>query len=138
MRCKPASTYMFSGLTAGAYFFYPHCQLLKCLLLFSYQCQWWRRFLDGIVWPQEDEKQVKLMMAMIHHCTGMPLTILRQDLWPRTEVRRPRPAAPWRVTSNSTLFIHQHTSTHSVRRKRLYKAFCCCRCAPEGLVSPQG
>ena len=29
-----------------------------------------RRFLDGRVWPQEDEKQVKLMMAMIHHCTG--------------------------------------------------------------------
>ena len=28
------------------------------------------RFLDGRVWPQEDEKQVKLMMAMIHHCTG--------------------------------------------------------------------
>ncbi len=37
------------------------------------------------MWPQEDEKQVKLMMAMIHHCTGMPLTALRQDLWPRTE-----------------------------------------------------
>ena len=29
------------------------------------------RFLDGRVWPQEDEKQVKLMMAMIHHCTGV-------------------------------------------------------------------
>ena len=22
------------------------------------------------MWPLEDEKQVKLMMAMIHHCTG--------------------------------------------------------------------
>ena len=32
----------------------------------------WRRFLDGRVWPLEDEKQVKLMMAMIHHCTGVP------------------------------------------------------------------
>ncbi|CAL5228931.1 g12160 [Coccomyxa viridis] len=31
------------------------------------------RFVDGRVWPQEDEKQVKLMMAMIHHCTGVRL-----------------------------------------------------------------
>ena len=33
------------------------------------------RFLDGRVWPQEDEKQVKLMLAMIHHCTGGSLMI---------------------------------------------------------------
>jgi hypothetical protein len=29
-----------------------------------------RRFLDGRVWPAEDERQVKLLFAMIHHCTG--------------------------------------------------------------------
>ena len=44
----------------------------KCLWMcwFEEQCMW-HRFLDGRVWPQEDEKQVKLMMAMIHHCTGV-------------------------------------------------------------------
>ena len=36
------------------------------------------RFLDGRVWPQEDEKQVKLMMAMIHHCTGGLSHLLQQ------------------------------------------------------------
>lgn len=37
-----------------------------CTELYTMHC----RFLDGRVWPKEDEKQVNLMMAMIHHCTG--------------------------------------------------------------------
>lgn len=33
----------------------------------------WSRYLDGRVWPAEDERQVKLLFAMIHHCTGESL-----------------------------------------------------------------
>ncbi len=30
------------------------------------------RYLDGRVWPEEDERQVKLLFAFIHHVTGEP------------------------------------------------------------------
>lgn len=45
---------------------------LKWLYMESSVCCMWHRFMDGRVWPQEDEKQVMLMMALIHHCTGEP------------------------------------------------------------------
>ena len=33
------------------------------------------RYLDGRVWPKEDEKQVKLLFAFIHHCTGQQMCL---------------------------------------------------------------
>lgn len=29
------------------------------------------RYIDGRVWPKEDELEVRLMMDLIHHVTGM-------------------------------------------------------------------
>lgn len=88
------------------------------------------RFLDGRVWPQEDEKQVKLMMAMIHHCTGASES-------PGSAALTTHGCSAPVMHSSCAVSSDDTDSQHLIAYNPINHIICC-RCAPEGLVPPQG
>ena len=45
------------------------------------------RYIDGRVWPKEDELEVRLMMDLIHHVTGTHFALFITDWYPHCSLQ---------------------------------------------------